>query len=59
MIGNDKDKQDEKVIRDYKSKQVEFSDLNEDLKREFANYSYPPVSLLKDINADGGLIMTK
>lgn len=47
--------QDEKLIRDYKSKQVEFADLNEDLKREFANYSYPPVSLLKDINADGGI----
>lgn len=46
---------EEKLIKDYKSKQVEFGDLNEDLKREFANYSYPPVNLLKDINADGGI----
>lgn len=47
--------EEEKLIKDYKSKQVEFGDLNEDLKREFANYSYPPVNLLKDINADGGI----
>ena len=47
--------EEKKLIKDYKSKQVEFGDLNEDLKREFANYSYPPVNLLKDINADGGI----
>lgn len=47
--------EEEKLIKDYKSKQVEFGDLNEDLKREFANYSYPPFNLLKDINADGGI----
>ncbi|WP_311482075.1 DNA translocase FtsK [uncultured Anaerococcus sp.] len=50
-----KDREDEKLIRDYKSKQVEFADLNYDLKREFANYSYPSINLLKDINADGGI----
>lgn len=54
-ISNDNQNQEEKLIRDYKSKQVEFADLNEDLKREFANYSYPPVNLLKDVSADGGI----
>ena len=52
---NEENHEEEKLIKDYKSKQVEFGDLNEDLKREFANYSYPPVNLLKDINADGGI----
>ena len=54
-ISIDNKNQEEKLIRDYKSKQVEFADLNEDLKREFANYSYPPVNLLKDVSADGGI----
>lgn len=54
-ISIDNQNQEEKLIRDYKSKQVEFADLNEDLKREFANYSYPPVNLLKDVSADGGI----
>ena len=49
------DTQDEKLIRDYKSKQVEFADLNDDLKREFANYSYPPVNLLEDIDTEAGI----
>ena len=57
--GNDfkkvEDTQDEKLIRDYKSKQVEFADLNDDLKREFANYSYPPVNLLEDIDTEAGI----
>lgn len=52
---NEENHEEEKLIKDYKSKQVEFGDLNEDLKREFANYSYPPINLLKDINADGGI----
>ena len=43
------------LIRDYKSKQVEFGDLNDDLKREFANYSYPSVDLLDDIDTEGGI----
>lgn len=43
------------IINDYKSKQVEFADLNEDLKREFSNYSYPPVDLLHDIDTDKGI----
>ena len=50
-----KDLKNDDLIRDYKSKQVEFADLNEDLKREFADYSYPPVNLLKDVNAEGGI----
>ncbi len=43
------------IINDYKSKQVEFADLNEDLKREFSNYSYPSVDLLHDIDTDKGI----
>ena len=46
---------DGELIRDYKSKQVEFGDLNDDLKREFANYSYPPVDLLDDVDTEGGI----
>ena len=46
---------DQELIRDYKSKQVEFGDLNDDLKREFANYSYPPVDLLDDVDTEGGI----
>ena len=34
---------------------MEFADLNEDLKREFSNYSYPPVDLLHDIDTDKGI----
>lgn len=48
-------KEDKEIIRDYKSKQVEFGDLNDDLKREFANYSYPSVDLLNDINEGSGI----
>lgn len=46
---------DQELIRDYKSKQVEFGDLNDDLKREFDNYSYPPVDLLDDVDTEGGI----
>ena len=49
------EEKNEKLIKDYKSKQVEFADLNEDLKREFANYSYPPVNLLKDVDTEDGI----
>lgn len=54
-IAEKSESKDQELIRDYKSKQVEFGDLNDDLKREFASYSYPPVDLLDDIDTDGGI----
>lgn len=42
-------------VNNYKSRQVEFADLNENFRREFGNYSYPAIDLLEDRNSDGGV----
>ena len=42
------EKKEEPILNSYKSKQVEFADLNADLKRQFDSYSYPSVDLLED-----------
>ncbi|MDD7305824.1 MAG: DNA translocase FtsK 4TM domain-containing protein [Peptoniphilaceae bacterium] len=35
-------------IKDYKTKQVEFSDFDQSFKKEFSNYNYPSIDLLQD-----------
>lgn len=42
-------------VNNYKSRQVEFADLNENFRREFGNYTYPAIDLLEDRNSDGGV----
>lgn len=42
-------------VNNYKSRQVEMSDFNESFRREFGDYTYPPIDLLEDINEDGGV----
>ena len=45
----------ETVLNNYKQKQVEFADLNEDLKRQFDSYNYPSTDLLDDVDNSNGI----
>lgn len=42
-------------VNNYKSRQVEFADLNDNFRREFGDYAYPSIDLLEDRDEDGGM----
>ncbi len=48
-------KEDELEVRSYKSKQIEMRDLNENFKKDFDNYNYPPIDLLEDRSQAGSI----
>lgn len=52
-------KEDELEVRSYKSKQIEMKDLNENIKKDFDNYNYPPVELLEDRSQAGSIDETE